>query len=133
MEYDEIHEVGAESSYRVVLRVGVFAPGGRIRVGVWRAVTVTPPVQPASVALTEDKDAEKRRAKAGTYRFIILSAGAILVAVWLLGYDFCVIGFSNRGEFFSALNAEASAVFSVSVVLGGLYAAWREWVAPHRK
>lgn len=133
IEYDEVREVEAGSAYRVVLRIGVFAPGGRIRVGVWRAATIAAPALSPSAPITEDMGAENRRARAGKFRFGILAAGVIAIAIWLLGYDFFVIGFSNPGEFYSALNAEASAVFSVSVVLGGLYAAWREWVAPHKR
>lgn len=130
--HEELREVRADTQYRVVLRVGAFAPGGRVRLGLWKAVPVAAAGQIRERDLREDPAAELGRSKWGRAYFTGIAAVVIVIALWLLTYDFYVIGLANRTAFFNALSAEGNAVLAVSIVLGGLFAAWREWVFPRR-
>lgn len=128
--FERVVRISNAGSYRVVLRIGVFAPAGQISVGVWRAVDV--PV-PATVPITEDSSAEVHRSKRGRWAFAGIAAVVGAVGVWLLWYDFAVVGLTNRSLFFAALSSEAEAVLAVAAVIAGMYALWRELVFPRRK
>ncbi len=126
-------EVRFPSAYRVVLRIGIFAPVGLIKATLWRAAKIVAPTRAPMASLPEDPSAELARSRRGRLYFSGILTAVVAIGVWLLWYDFSVIGPSNRTDFFNALSAEATAVLAIGVVLGGLYAMWRELGFPQRK
>jgi hypothetical protein len=158
--HEQIRQVGTATTFRVVLRVGAFAPGGRIVVGVWKSERSTLPMTPPAsatpsgglgssveavageaavraaaigAALAEDSEAERKRVRRGKRYFAVLLVVIALVGLLILWDDFIIIGFGDRSDFYNALTAEATAVLAIGVVVGGTYAMWREFVAPRPK
>jgi len=118
------------TGYRVVLRIGVFAPGGEIGVAIWKASEIEVASSLAHSVLEVDTSVEKARAKRGRSVFAIALLAVVVSATWLSYYDFVVIGINDRTDFFNALSAEASAVLAVAAVVGGLYGIWKVLVFP---
>jgi hypothetical protein len=124
-------DVPTPMTYRVVLRIGVFAPKGIITASVWKAVVPVAPSTPAR--MPEDTDADASAARRAWAYFIALLVIVSAAAAWLLWYDFAVITLGNRDAFFSALNAEGTAVFGVVAVAGAVSGVWLALGLPRGK
>jgi hypothetical protein len=64
---------------------------------------------------------------------IAVAAVVAVVALWLLLFDVSLFLRGNLALFDETLNAEATAVLAIVAVLGGLYAAYREFVVRKRE
>lgn len=56
-----------------------------------------------------------------------------VIAVWLLWYDITLFLGGNLALFDETLSSEATAVLAIMAVLGGLYAAYREFIVRKRE
>lgn len=129
--YEEARDVSTRATFRVVLRIGIFAPRGAIRATVWKSVLTAPP--PPASTLAEDVRAREVAARRARVAFGSLVVVVVAIGGLLLWYDFGVITLNNRTQFFDALSAEATAVFAVGFVAGGLYGVWKLLGFPHRR
>ncbi len=115
------------AQYRIVLRVGAFAPPARLMAVFWIARGPSAPPAPAPAPL-QDTSAEVERSRRG--RRIAYGIGAIvlIIAIWLTWYNIVLFETGNLNLFDNTLNAEATAVIAIVAVIGGLFAVWRELV-----